>query len=300
MQNLNGTDPQISVIIPCYNNAQHIGRTLKSVLAQTIKDFEIIIINDASPDWNKTLPVIKAFNDDRIKIISHKKNKNGAAARNTGIKAAPGKYIAFLDADDEWLPNHLEDSVAFLNETNTTLSYCRSIIKTNNFKDLTLPSEGIKVNEKIGNYLFCNEGFIPTSTFVYIKELVPVLFNPQLKRHQDYDFLLKAEAVGCTIAMSPHTGAIVHWENNNPASKGGTWKYSLNWAAQYKSYLSNKAYANFIYKNVVVPLLKNNERTMAMKLFIFRRCFFYLPLKQWLFFISFFIFGKIIFNRIKK
>ncbi len=85
------------------------------MLAQSLQDFEVILVNDASPDWHKALPIIEAFNDARIKTISHTQNKNGAAARNTGILAAKGNYIAFLDADDEWLSNHLENSFETIN-----------------------------------------------------------------------------------------------------------------------------------------------------------------------------------------
>ena len=91
----------ISIIIPYYNNVKQIKRTLESVLNQAFQGFEVLIVNDASPDWEEALPIINGFNDTRIKLLSHEFNRNGAAARNTGIKAANGDCIAFLDADDE-------------------------------------------------------------------------------------------------------------------------------------------------------------------------------------------------------
>lgn len=99
-------NPKVSVIIPTYNRAHLIGRAIKSVLNQTYKDFEIIIVDDGSTD--KTEEVVKDFKDERVRYIRREKNKGGSAARNTGIKAARGEYIAFQDSDDEWLPEKLE------------------------------------------------------------------------------------------------------------------------------------------------------------------------------------------------
>ena len=95
----------VSVVIPTFNRARVLGRSIKSVLNQTYTNFELIIVDDCSND--NTAAVIKSFHDERIVHITHEKNKGGFAARNTGIKAARGKYIAFQDSDDEWLPSKL-------------------------------------------------------------------------------------------------------------------------------------------------------------------------------------------------
>ena len=107
--------PTVSVIIPTHNRAHLVGRAIRSVLNQTYQDFEIIVVDDGSIDT--TEKVVRRFDDDRIRYIRHGENKGGSAARNTGIKAAKGKYIAFLDSDDEWLPEKLEKQTrAFENE----------------------------------------------------------------------------------------------------------------------------------------------------------------------------------------
>ena len=98
--------PKVSVIIPTYNRAHLVGRAIRSVLNQTYQDFEIIVVDDGSTD--NTEEVVKSFIDPRIRYIRHEKNKGAAAARNTGIKAAKGKFIAFQDSDDEWLPEKLQ------------------------------------------------------------------------------------------------------------------------------------------------------------------------------------------------
>ena len=98
--------PTVSVIIPTYNRAHLVGRAIKSVLNQTYQDFEIIVVDDGSAD--NTEEVVKSLKDERIRYIKHDKNRGAAAARNTGIKATRGEYIAFQDSDDEWLPEKLE------------------------------------------------------------------------------------------------------------------------------------------------------------------------------------------------
>ena len=94
-----------SVVIPLYNKANYVQKTIESVLNQTFSDFEVILVNDGSTD--NSLEVVKEINDSRIRIFS-KENRGVSAARNYGIKKAQYEYITFLDADDCWLPDYLE------------------------------------------------------------------------------------------------------------------------------------------------------------------------------------------------
>lgn len=98
--------PFFSVIIPLYNKEGQIKTTLQHVLSQNFVDFEIIIVNDDSTD--KSLEIVQSFSDDRITIFSQE-NQGASSARNFAIKMAKGKYMALLDADDVWYPNHLEE-----------------------------------------------------------------------------------------------------------------------------------------------------------------------------------------------
>jgi len=108
-------NPTVSVIIPTYNRAHLIGRSIKSVLSQSYQDFEIIIVDDGSTD--NTEEVVSSFNDERIRYIRHGENKGEAAARNMGIRVARGKYIASQDSDDEWLPEKLAKQIELLKNT---------------------------------------------------------------------------------------------------------------------------------------------------------------------------------------
>jgi len=97
---------KVNVVIPTYNRAHLIRKAVQSVLDQSYQDFEIIIVDDASTD--NTEEAVRSLKDERIRYIRHEKNKGAGAARNTGIRAANGEYIAFQDSDDEWLPEKLE------------------------------------------------------------------------------------------------------------------------------------------------------------------------------------------------
>ncbi len=100
---------KVSVIIPVYNRPILLRRAVKSVLAQTYQNFEIIVVDDGSSE--DVTKVVHGFHDERLKYIRHLENKGAAAARNTGIRIAQGEYIAFLDADDEWFPKKLESQL---------------------------------------------------------------------------------------------------------------------------------------------------------------------------------------------
>ena len=104
--------PQVSVIVPAYNAEVTIETALRSILRQSYSDLEIIVVDDASDD--RTSLVLEEIRDSRIRLLRHHRNGGAAAARNTGIRNAKGKYVAFLDADDEWLPEKLREQLEFL------------------------------------------------------------------------------------------------------------------------------------------------------------------------------------------
>jgi glycosyltransferase involved in cell wall biosynthesis len=111
--------PAVSVIIPAYNAAWCIRRALDSVLAQTFTDYEIIVVNDGSRD--ETLAVIAGYGD--VVRVVDKANGGLSSARNAGIRAARGTYVAFLDADDRWLPEKLQRQVTLM-QSDATLGFC--------------------------------------------------------------------------------------------------------------------------------------------------------------------------------
>src|SRR3989442_2756657 len=111
--------PKVSDIIPAYNAAAFVGETLGSVFAQTFTDYEVIVINDGSPDTEAFERAIAPYRE-RLNYIEQE-NRGASAARNAGLRAARGEFVAFLDADDSWLPNYLEEQIKFLRAHNVDL-----------------------------------------------------------------------------------------------------------------------------------------------------------------------------------
>jgi glycosyltransferase involved in cell wall biosynthesis len=100
-----GITPAVSIVIPTYNRAALLGRSIRSVLGQSYRDFELIVIDDGSTDG--TRDVVAGFRDRRVRYVPLARNKGAAAARNVGVRMARGKFLAFQDSDDEWLPSKL-------------------------------------------------------------------------------------------------------------------------------------------------------------------------------------------------
>jgi GT2 family glycosyltransferase len=109
MLNASSHGPLVSVIIPAYNAAGFIDETLNSVFNQTYSNYEVIVVNDGSPDTDELQKVLAPFRDRLIYI--QQENKGPSAARNHAIKKARGEFVAFLDSDDNWLPDYLEEQI---------------------------------------------------------------------------------------------------------------------------------------------------------------------------------------------
>ena len=185
--------PRVSIIIPAYNVAQFISETLDSVFAQTFDDYEVIIVNDGSPD---TVELERVLTPNLEKICYLKQENRGAgAARNAGLRAARGKYVAFLDADDVWLPNYLEKQVNFIeSDGNYDLVYCNALLigdspwagKTYMDRD---PSDGPVTLEA----LLGERCMVITSGAVARRESIMAvgLFDETLPNSQDFDLWVR-------------------------------------------------------------------------------------------------------------
>lgn len=128
----------VSIITPCYNGAKHVAETIKSVLAQTYQNWEMIIVDDGSKD--NSAEIVNSFvtRDNRIKLFQQP-NGGSAAARNNGIRRAEGQYIALLDADDLWMPEFLEEQIRFMKEKNAICVYSTRIFIDESGKEILKP-----------------------------------------------------------------------------------------------------------------------------------------------------------------
>jgi glycosyltransferase involved in cell wall biosynthesis len=107
------SEPSVTVVIPTYNRADFISRSIRSALNQTVHDIEVVVVDDASTDETRT--IIEAVEDPRVRVVPTASRSGPSAARNRGIEAARGRLVAFLDSDDEWLPSKLERQCEVLN-----------------------------------------------------------------------------------------------------------------------------------------------------------------------------------------
>lgn len=175
-----------SVIIPTYNRANLIKNTVESVLAQSYKDFEVIVIDDGSAD--NTGEIVGGIKDERVKY-HYKKNEERCIARNTGTQMAKGKYVGFLDSDDAYYPNHLQTALEVIEKYGEPeaihLGYEIRDDESGSVKTIdNLPETAKEILPK-GNYLSCN-GIVLRSDIAKKH-----LFNPNLTAHEDYELWLR-------------------------------------------------------------------------------------------------------------
>ena len=200
--------PKVSVIIPSYKTANLIAECLDSVFTQTYSDFEAIVINDGSPDTPELENVLQPYMD-RIVYIKQE-NKRAAGARNNAIRRARGEFVAFLDSDDTWMPDHLSSQMhLFAEDPAIDLVYCDGILMGDGAQE----SQFMKVCPSTGEATFAalivERCQIPISTVVARKRtLVDAgLFDEKLARCDDYDMWVRSAFSGARIRYSRKLGA---------------------------------------------------------------------------------------------
>jgi len=191
LNNIHKNRPLVSIIIPTYNRNNTLERAIKSAIGQTYQDFEIIIIDDASTESPEEL--VASFKDSRIKLFCHESNKGANAARNTGIKLSSGKYIAFLDSDDEWFPEKLECQIKHLEKLPVKVGAHYSGL-------IVVSSEGVVLGRRIPSAsgdilskLFAGNCIGPLSTLMVRRSALDHAgpFDEQLPSSQDWDFCIR-------------------------------------------------------------------------------------------------------------
>lgn len=212
------TAPAFSVVIPCYNRAETVLPTLKSVQDQTCADFECLVVDDGSADGEALAAVVAGLGDARFRVI-RRENGGGGAARNTGIEAARGRWIAFLDSDDLFLPGKLAVARAALATASPeTVFWSRIIVDRGAGVRFLKPPRPPRSGERIDEYLMCSRGFIQTSTIVMARELAArVRFDPNLPYSQDTDFCVRAAAQGARFVMEDAPTVI--WADQTAAGR---------------------------------------------------------------------------------
>ena len=256
--------PLVTVVIPTLRRSHLVINAIKSVLSQTLRDIELIVVVDG-PDDLVTVDVLEKIEDPRFRFMVLPVNMKSGEARNQGVKAAKAPWIAFLDDDDTWMPEKLERQLKVANQSDYAypIVATRSITETRR-GDFIWPRRLPRANEAIGDYLFVRssmsqgEGMLLPSTLLVSRELMErVPIDSYWTTHEDYDWLLRADAlegVGVEFVPEPMITWHYHQSAEQPRlSHINDWKYSLNLIQTLKCLVSDRAYSAFVVTCVSPP-----------------------------------------------
>jgi glycosyltransferase involved in cell wall biosynthesis len=194
------SSPSVSVVIPAYNVAPYIGETLNSVFAQTFTDFEVIVVDDGSPDGEELKRTLDPY-VERVRYV-RQENRGAGAARNRGVREARGEFIAFLDSDDLWMPEYLGEQVRFLRADGYDLAYADALL----FGDSPIAGKTyMQTSPSVGPVTFlslvrndCN--IITSGVVVRRSVLIKVgLFNESLRNGQDFELWTRLARNGARL-----------------------------------------------------------------------------------------------------
>jgi glycosyltransferase involved in cell wall biosynthesis len=176
----------ISVVIPTYNRPEYLKKAIETVLAQTYKNIEIVIVDDTSYVDNRK--IVDSFNDDRILYFKNKKNMGAPFSRNKGIKEAKGEYVAFLDDDDEWKPEKLVKQLKEFSDENVGLVVCYSLDKRFGMTRVSKPKEKVSFTDLLKSFNLSS-----TSSYVVLKKAIEKVgfFDEKLPSAQEYDLAIR-------------------------------------------------------------------------------------------------------------
>lgn len=176
----------VSVIMPSYNTGRFIAESIESVLSQTYENWELLIVDDCSTD--ETDHIIEQYRDPRIRYFKNDKNSGAAVSRNKALREAKGRWIAFLDSDDLWMPEKLEKQIAFMENGGYHFSCSARVTideKSNELGEITKSPHHVG---KLGMYLYCWPGCLAT---MYDASVVGLIQVADLKKNNDYAMWLK-------------------------------------------------------------------------------------------------------------
>ncbi len=213
--------PLISVIIPAFNASEFIGETLDSVFSQTFTDFEVIVINDGSPDTQDLERALQRF-PPKLRYLKQE-NQGAAVARNTGLRAAEGELVAFLDADDTWLPAFMEKQLELLKRNNADLVFADALLVGDSpLAGRTFMQADPPRGEVTPENLLSVKVTVLTSTVLARKApiLEVGLFDVSLRRGQDFELWLRLAKAGARFAYQREV--LAHHRIVESGLSGGT------------------------------------------------------------------------------
>jgi glycosyltransferase involved in cell wall biosynthesis len=271
--------PVVSVVIPTRNRPSLILRSVQSVFSQTFTEVEVIVVVDGSDDL--TIQRLGEISDSRLRVVQHIESKGAAAARNSGVLAATADWVAFLDDDDEWLPQKLELQLETANQSVYPFPIISCYLTARTPKgDFIWPRRIPKPDEKPGEYLFLRKSFfmgeslILTSTILAKRELLlKVPFQEKLRKNQDSDWVLRASLLkGVGVEFARQNLAIWYREEDRKAiSASEDWRHTLDWANDIQPLISPEAYASILL--VFASTEASNQSDRSAFLFLLKKAF---------------------------
>ena len=224
---MSANDPLISVAIPAYNAAAYIGPTLDTVFAQTFTNFEVIVVNDGSPDTPALESALAPYRS-RIRYI-RQENRGPSGARNVAIKEARGTYVAFLDSDDVWLPRHLERQVAMLEADSSLGLVYSNAVHIEDGRAVGVAFDNTPQSLPVDfDALLEERATVNTSSAVALRRAIVEagLFDEQMRRCEDFDLWLRMAYSGVRVTFTREI-QIGHRLANGLAASGDLMKQAL-------------------------------------------------------------------------
>ncbi|MGF7144105.1 glycosyltransferase involved in cell wall biosynthesis [Anaerotaenia torta] len=176
----------VSIIMPSYNTGNYIEETINSVINQTYHNWELIIVDDCSTD--NTDEVVRQFSDKRIRYLKNEYNSGAAVTRNHALREAKGKWIAFLDSDDLWLPEKLEKQIEFMERNDYHFSYTGYVEIDADGNELGVIVTGPNKITKTDMFNYCWPGCL---TVMYDAEIIGLIQVVDIRKNNDYAMWLK-------------------------------------------------------------------------------------------------------------
>lgn len=274
--------PVVSVIIPTRNRPDLLIKAINSVLVQTIAEIEIIIVVDG-PD-SATESKLSAISDKRLTVIALPESIGGAEARNLGVRQASAEWVAFLDDDDEWLPSKLEEQLhlAMISKQAYPVVACKVVAVHQGGSREIWPRRLPTSHESISDYLllrrtyFGGESTFLTSMILAKKELLLRIPFHNIKKHQDWDWLLKASRHTGFELLYTDAPLVIYNNTIRPRISTGPnsrdWQSSLAWIESNKEIVSKAAYSSFLCTEVARRA--RNDRDIIGLISIFSKAIF--------------------------
>jgi len=277
---LNAKLPLITAVIPTRRRAELVVCAVRSALCQTYANVEVVVVVDG-PD-EATAQTLKGLGEPRLRVIELAENVGGSEARNIGIRAARGSWIAMLDDDDEWLPEKLTKQMAAVTPVSARhcLITCRRLERRPGHADFIAPRRLLRPGEEVSEYMFYSEDGNKlicgpqTSGFLGTKELfLRVPFSKGLKCHQDWDWYLRAMHDSETVSLTVDEPLYIM--NVEPARPRMTeiarWEISLDWVESRRHLFTARAYTSFLIHDCMYRCEETRNRSRIFRK-LFARC----------------------------